>query len=131
MIPPTIKSHPIGAIKSIPHLQSILDEGEGIELFYVHGLGRSSSLGEGHFTTKMTVIAENYLKNIHWRNFKDHNFSLLDCNVIELNSYNDHFLFDNRRLAERYLAECKANIAQEQSYQEHLRWCKKIFRDYD
>lgn len=129
MISPTIKSHPIGAIKSIPHLQSILDEGEGIELFYVHGLGRSSSLGEGHFTTKMTVIVEGRLENIHWHNFKDYSFSLLDCNVIELNGYNDHFLFDNRRLAERYLAECKASVIQELSYQEHLRWCNRTFRD--
>lgn len=130
MSQPTIKQHPPGAICSIAHLQSLIDEGDEIELFYVHGLGKSSSLGAGHFINRRSRIIEGRILHVRWRSIEDYDFSLLDCNVIRLNGYNDHFLFDNRKLAERYLNECLASTLQEKVHREHLAWCDRIFRDW-
>lgn len=109
MSQPTVDRYPLGAIRSIAQLQSILDEGNEIELFYVHGLGRMSSLGGEIYTTPRTKIVERKLTDLRWRTLASYDFSLLDCNVSAFNSYNDHFLFDNRRLAQAYLDQCLAS----------------------
>jgi hypothetical protein len=135
-------TRPAGAIRSLEHLNSILEEAkvEPLRLFYITAIGKSSSLTEyvidrdTHIKNErlFTTDSSPFLRGVKYAGGRNSiYFSLNDCNVPYLNGYNDHMLFEHRLTAGAYLKACRESEEMEKAHQKHLRWCDRMFgRDF-
>lgn len=122
-MPATLANRPKGTIKSLEHFHDILAD-RPVKVYYVHGLGAYS------WMTQYTLTSHTFINGTMVYKRKGDlfpMFCLLDCNVTRLNGYNDHFLFDNRRLAEQYLAQCEFDATQTKAHEAHRAYCRKPF----
>jgi predicted cupin superfamily sugar epimerase len=125
----TVSTRPAGSIASTEQLLDLVaqaKEGGPVSVYYVHGLGRASSVAVYELNAQTTVENQRIVKavSVYDSGRYDTEFSLLDCNVSGFNRYNDHFLFENRKLAEQYAQACRSNEEQERATQAHWARCR-------
>lgn len=99
----------------------VLNLRQGQTVYYVSALGIHSSLEKFTVVNKAQVRTSiyensNVESDYHFLEVKRPNtdytttFSLLDCNVIKKNRYNNHRLFTSKKKAESYLKLCLQDI---------------------
>lgn len=119
-----IQNPPYGAILTPRFILEMIErakQGEHIRVFYAYGLGSESYAATYLLLPETVVLVDEY--GIYLRNVKevlenkdkeeyyvDHSgFSLKDCNVSEINGYNDHYLFIDPELLADYLQLIASN----------------------
>jgi len=125
------KEYPEGAISSLDEFQAILDRGVGTFLYYAHGLGKHSSVGQPYEVTDKSCIKAGFVEFLKFGDFNNEcHFSLVDSNIAVRNAYNDHFVFTDKDLAQSYIDKCLASEEQEAATQAHWAWCAKFERRF-
>lgn len=98
--------------------KKVLNLRQGQTVYFVLALGNHSYIQKCMVMDRAKTITTTYAHSDHkrsydhitwkmisrkWKNVEESTFSLLDCNAIKLNGYNNHRLFTSKRKAESYL----------------------------
>lgn len=128
----TIDKYPAGAIRRPEEVYDLKRQcAEDRRPIRIYAVGQLGYLEEFAITRKCntsrshgSVFIEMWLRfGGNWHKSK---YSLMDRNI-PANHYNDHFLFTNRMLAEKYATNLKSNKAHIDAVHAHWKRCDKMF----
>lgn len=134
--------YPAGAMKHIDDIKYAIEQAkeENIEITF-WGVGQSGCISELVIDDKSRIYHPDKMPTSNFIEFKNmfhpdsrNTRSLGDYNIIdeiETNGYNDHFLFTNKRHAEKFADYVRNDPAHIKDTKDHLEECARWDRFFD